>query len=212
MLRAEQLAVYFVMGTVNCQSEQSPLEVLEDALAAGVTIFQLREKGRGALQGEQLELFARQCQELCQRYGVPFIINDNIELAFKLNADGVHVGQDDEPLQLVRNKLPHAIVGVSVHNEEEMKLAVAGGADYVGIGPIFATSSKEDANPPAGVGFLSKIRQSYPDYPIVAIGGITSKDAAAIRLAGADGVAVISELCRSSNRQQTVSLLRGDQL
>src|SRR5690606_41598397 len=86
MLRAEQLAVYFVMGTVDCKGEEKPLEVLEDALAAGVTIFQLREKGRGALQGEQLEQFARQCQALCQRYVGPFSISDKIELLRKLTA------------------------------------------------------------------------------------------------------------------------------
>lgn len=210
MLKREQLAVYFVMGSINCHGGQSPLQVLEDALQAGITMFQLREKGKGALQGEELEQFARSCQSLCQSYGVPFIVNDDITLALKLGADGVHVGQEDEALLEVRSKLSQTTIGVSVHTEQEMELAVAGGADYVGIGPIYATSSKEDAKPPAGVGFLQQMRRRYPDFPIVAIGGITEQDAAAVRQAGADGVAVISELCKSSDRARTVRMLNGE--
>ncbi|GIP18501.1 thiamine-phosphate synthase [Paenibacillus montaniterrae] len=209
MLKAEQLAVYFVMGSINCKGMQTPLQVLEDALQAGITIFQLREKGKGALQGAELEQFARQCQSLCRQYSVPFIVNDDIDLALKLGADGVHVGQEDEALLEVKQKLPHAIIGVSVHTEQEMQQAVAGGANYVGIGPIYATSSKEDARPAAGVGFLQSMRQQYGNFPIVAIGGITGENAAIVKQAGADGVAVISELCQSNDRKRTVRLLCG---
>lgn len=207
MLKNEQLAVYFVMGSMNCVG--APLEVLEDALRAGITMFQLREKGRSALQGEELLSFAKSCQELCRKFAVPFIVNDHVELAQQIGADGVHIGQGDESLLAVRRKLPNAIIGVSVHSEQEMALAVSGGADYVGIGPIYATSSKEDANPPAGVDILKSIRQRYSSFPIVAIGGINEQNAAVVREAGADGVAVISALCNSRERAHTVRMLRG---
>ncbi|WPK11254.1 thiamine phosphate synthase [Lysinibacillus louembei] len=202
-MKRASLAVYFIMGTTNCQRD--PLVILGEALQAGVTIFQLREKGEGALQGEALLNFAKRCQQLCRTYGVPFIINDDVALALAIDADGVHVGQDDSELAKIRSQFADKIIGVSVHNNEEMQTAVAGGADYVGIGPIFATNSKADANEPAGVTFLQKARASYPDFPIVAIGGITPERTAQVLAAGADGVAVISAICQSDNIAQTVN-------
>jgi thiamine-phosphate pyrophosphorylase len=190
------------MGTPNCIEE--PLHVLEDALKAGITIFQLREKGEGALTGKLLEQFARNCQELCKSYNVPFIVNDDVELALKLHADGVHVGQDDVSLTKIREKFAGRIVGVSVHTVEELERAIRGDADYVGIGPIYETQSKSDAKAPAGLAFLKQARSLYRDYPLVAIGGITTKNAHETFKAGADGVAVISEICQSKDRQETV--------
>lgn len=201
------LSVYFIMGTENCKSEH-PLQVLEEALQAGITMFQLREKGKQPLMGEELEQFARRCQSLCKKYHVPFIINDDVDLALKIDADGVHVGQDDTPLHEIRGKFPNKIIGVSVHNEEEMKTAVQGGADYVGIGPIFETKSKPDAKKPTGVSLISKVRTMYPDFPIVGIGGITPLNAQNVIEAGADGVAVISAIAESGNRKKTVQLLK----
>lgn len=96
------LPVYFIMGSNNCTKE--PLQVLRDALEGGITIFQLREKGEGALTGEKRIDFAKELQALCKEYGVPFIVNDDVELALELDADGVHVGQDDEGLTSVRKK------------------------------------------------------------------------------------------------------------
>lgn len=194
------------MGTPNCIEE--PLHVLEDALKAGITIFQLREKGEGALTGKALEQFARQCQALCKRYNVPFIVNDDVELALKLQADGVHVGQDDVSLTKIQEFFKGLIVGVSVHTVGELEQAVRGGADYVGIGPIYETQSKFDAKGPAGVTFLQQARTLFPGFPLVAIGGITTKNAHEPLSAGADGVAVISEICQSQDRQETVRLCK----
>ena len=190
------------MGTPNCIEE--PLHVLEDALKADITIFQLREKGEEALTGKVLEQFARQCQEMCKLYKVPFIVNDNVELALKIQADGVHIGQDDVSLTDIREKFEGRIVGVSVHTVDELEQAVRGGADYVGIGPIYETQSKFDAKAPAGLTFLRKARSLYRDFPLVAIGGITTKNAHETFKAGADGVAVISEICQSQDRHETV--------
>ena len=190
------------MGTQNCIG--NPVEVLEEALKAGVTIFQLREKGENALKGHDLEEFAISCQMLCKHYNVPFIVNDDVDLALKINADGVHVGQDDIALETIRTKLKGKIVGISVHTKEEMEKAVIGGADYVGIGPIYETKSKSDAEKPAGVTFLHQARVMYPDFPIVAIGGITEQNAQEVRQVGADGVAVISAICESPNRKETI--------
>ncbi|MEO4054736.1 thiamine phosphate synthase [Solibacillus sp. CAU 1738] len=204
-MKRDELAVYFIMGTPNCNRD--PLLILKEALEAGITIFQLREKGEGALVGDELIQFAKNCQSLCRQYNVPFIVNDHVELAREIDADGVHVGQDDSRLSEVRTLFPHKIVGVSVHTMEEMEAAIAGGADYVGIGPIYETSSKLDAKRPAGVTFLEQARKAYPTFPIVAIGGISEKNAQPVLAAGSDGVAVISAICGSASIKDTVNQL-----
>ncbi len=202
----KNLQVYFIMGTLN--AVQDPLHTLEQALQAGVTMFQLREKGEEALAGEAYIEFAKQCQQLCAAYHVPFIINDDIELAVRLQADGVHIGQDDAQLEDVKKRLPHKLVGVSVHNEQELEQAVSGGADYVGIGPIYKTQSKSDANAPAGTSFLTEARKRYPQLPIVAIGGLTVENAGVVFESGADGAAVISAIASSKNISATVQQLK----
>lgn len=205
-MNREVLNVYFIMGTINCV--ENPLETLRKALDAGITCFQLREKGEGSLIGKEYEAFARACQKLCKTNNVPFIINDDVDLALKLDADGIHVGQDDAALATFRQQAKGKMVGVSVHTPLEMQAAIRAGADYVGIGPIYATQSKTDANPPAGLGFLKEMRIEHPAYPIVGIGGITEENAQNVRLAGADGVSVISVICQSANIQETVKKLK----
>lgn len=197
------LSVYFVMGTENCVDEE-PLSVLEDALKNGVTMFQFREKGPNALTGEQYITFARNCQSLCKKYNVPFIVNDDVELAITLDADGIHVGQDDASLKDIRDQFKDKIVGVSVHNKNELDDAVSGGADYVGIGSIYVTMSKPDAEHNKGITMIKEVRSYYPDFPIVGIGGITTTNASPIIQAGANGVAIISAICRSHNRKETI--------
>ncbi len=206
-MKREDLQLYFIMGTSNV-SHQNPLIVLERALQAGITMFQFREKGSHALTGFAYEQFARQCQKLCQQYNVPFIVNDDVELALRLGADGVHIGQDDLHVSIARKKIGNMILGVSVHSQDELETAIVHHADYVGIGPIFATTSKRDAQPPCGTYFLQQAHNFYPELPIVAIGGINPTNAYAVFQAGADGIAVISAICESIDIKHTVNTLR----
>ena len=194
------------MGTPNVINRE-PLVVLEEALQAGVTMFQFREKGSSALTGVAYEQFARDCQMLCKKYRVPFIINDDVDLAIKLQADGVHIGQEDGAVAQVKKKIGHMLLGVSVHTMIELAEAVACDADYVGIGPIFPTKSKADAQTPAGTNFLQQAAKAYPQLPIVAIGGITEGNAYLPLTAGADGVAIISTICESPHIDKTIELL-----
>ena len=193
------------MGTVNCQRD--PLIILEEALQAGITMFQFREKGHDALTDEAYLQFARQCQTLCQQFKVPFIVNEDVALAIKLDADGIHVGQDDLRIESFRQQVKGKIIGVSVHSMEELEQAIQHGADYVGIGPIFETASKADAKAPAGLAFLKEAREHYPNCPIVAIGGITPDNSRLVRQAGANGVAVISAISLSKDIRKTVQAL-----
>lgn len=203
-MNRNMLNVYFIMGTQNCKE---PLETLEKALQAGISCFQFREKGEGCLTGAAYEAFALACQKLCKAYNVPFIVNDDIELALKIGADGIHVGQDDVAITEFRTLATDKIVGVSVHNEQELAHAVRSGADYVGIGPIYSTKSKNDAKPPAGLDFLQTARKQYPHFPIVGIGGIDENNALDVRLTGADGIAVISVICESPDIKTTIQKL-----
>ncbi|SDM89911.1 thiamine phosphate synthase [Sediminibacillus halophilus] len=192
------LQVYFIMGSNNCID--NPLYVLEQALAGGITMFQFREKGRGAKTGTDKQKLALQMKELCRRYHVPFLVNDDVDLAIKVGADGIHVGQEDEPIDSVRRRCPeHFIVGVSATNVHEAVEADSAGADYIGAGPVFATATKHDAKTPIGLEGLAEIRRLIGNTPLVAIGGIQEKNAAEVIKAGADGISVISAISASEN-------------
>jgi len=202
----DDLKVYFIMGSPNCRQE--PVEVLKEAIAGGITFFQFREKGNGALKDAEKYALAKQLQNICKINQIPFIVNDDIELAIKIGADGVHIGQEDEPVQVVRNKIGNKILGVSVHTEEEAIAAIRGGADYFGIGPIFPTTTKEDAKPVRGPVLIQELRQKGYTIPIVGIGGITVENAASVVKAGADGVSVITAISQAASPGEAAKALR----
>lgn len=190
----QQLALYFIVGTQNVQHE-SPLAVVEAALQGGITCFQLREKGKNSLQGDAKKQFAKACQALCRQYHVPFIVNDDVELAIEIDADGVHLGQEDAAAKEVRKRLgPNKIVGVSAHTIMEVEKAIEDGADYVGMGPVYETATKTDARAVAGTKVIEQVKQAFPHLPIVAIGGIHGQNLAPVLHAGASGVALISAI------------------
>ncbi|EOP31292.1 thiamine phosphate synthase [Bacillus toyonensis] len=199
------LQVYFIMGSNNCTKD--PLAILKEALDGGVTLFQFREKGEGALTGEDRVRFAKKLQALCKEYGVPFIVNDDVELAIELDADGVHVGQDDEGITSVREKMGNKIIGVSTHTIEEAKWAIENGADYLGVGPIFPTSTKKDTKAVQGTKGLAHFREQGITVPIVGIGGITIENTATVIEAGADGVSVISAISLADSAYESTKRL-----
>ncbi|MGM9921642.1 MAG: thiamine phosphate synthase [Bhargavaea sp.] len=189
----EKLRVYFIMGSRNAGA-RDPLEVLEAALRGGITCFQLREKGPGALTGSELRAFGKACRDLCRTYGVPFIVNDDVSLALELGADGVHIGQEDGDAGEMRQQIGSRILGVSAHNLKEVRKAADAGADYIGIGPVCATTSKPDARPVCGTQPLREAAEAFPDLPSVGIGGITKDNAGSVIAAGASGVSVITAI------------------
>lgn len=199
------LSLYFVMGSVDCT--KNPLVVLDEAIEGGITMFQFREKGKGALTGLEKYRLAEQLFERCRARNIPFIVNDDVDLALALQADGVHVGQEDEAAERVRDRIGDKYLGVSVHNLNEVKKALAARADYVGLGPIFPTVSKDDAKQVCGLTMIEHIRAHEKHIPLVAIGGITEQTAKQVIEAGADGIAVISTICRAQHiREQTKRL------
>ena len=206
---SEALKVYFIMGSPNCLKE--PAEVLKEAIAGGVTFFQYREKGENALTGDEKYELARKLQSICKEHHISFIVNDDIELAIRLDADGVHIGQEDEPVKVVRERIGHnKIIGVSVHTPEEAETALQSGADYFGIGPIYPTSTKDDVKPVRGTELIEILRQQGFTIPIVGIGGITSENAAPVIKAGADGVSVITAISHADSPLEAAKALKNN--
>jgi thiamine-phosphate pyrophosphorylase len=203
------LRLTFVMGSQDC-GDKDPVRVLKEAIAGGVTLFQFREKGSSRTMTETIML-GKRLRDVCRQSSVPFIVNDRVDLAMVLEADGVHVGQEDLPAKEARRLMgDHAIIGVSCNQSTEVERAVQAGADYVGVGSLFPTASKADAGHPIGPDAIRRIRQSDAGaIPIVGIGGIQVHNAAAVTAAGADGIAVISAIAASpSPRQAAADLLR----
>ncbi len=203
MFNKELLKLYFICGTTTCLGKNL-YTVVEDALKGGITLFQFREKGKGALEGkEKLEL-AIKLQNLCKKYNVPFIVNDDIELALEIDADGVHVGQDDLGVDEIRKLMPNKIIGLSIGNEEELKQSKVEYVDYVGVGPVYVTQSKDDAGGAIGYEGLELMKKLLPQMPLVAIGGIQTQHIKDVMKTNVDGVSIISAISYSDNIEKTV--------
>ena len=183
------LSLYLVTDR-HCLRGRDFYEAVEEALRAGVTLLQLREKDMGL---EELVAEGRKVQELCRKYQVPFLVDDNVEAARILEADGVHLGQEDDAIEKARSVLgPEAIIGISAHNLEEAMKAQASGADYLGVGALYPTGSKKDASLLAP-GMLEKIVQAVK-IPVVGIGGIHEAQLDQVLDQGAAGCAMISAI------------------
>lgn len=183
---------------------QSLYEQVESALKGGVTCVQLREKD---LNDEDFLAEAVEIRALCKQYHVPFFINDNVEVAVKCKADGIHVGQDDMAASSVRQKVgDDMMIGVSVHSVSEALEAVKNGADCLGVGAVFPSSTKTDAS------LVSKdvLRDicAAVDIPVVAIGGISKSNLCELSGTGVDGVALVSAVFAAKDIESECRLLR----
>ena len=184
--------------------EKTLMEQVKEALDGGITFLQLREKELGE---EEFLREAEDMKTLAAAYHVPFIINDNVELALAIGADGVHVGQEDMEAGKVREKLgPDKIIGVSAHSVEEAVKAEKSGADYLGAGAVFSTSTKGDA------GALSmetlKAICSSVSIPVVAIGGIKEENILSLKGTGVAGAAIVSGIFARKNIREACVRLR----
>jgi len=201
---AVDYAVYLVTDP-RLGGDRSLLSIIEEAVAGGVTVVQIREKHATT---RDFVRFAAEAKALLDAANVPMIINDRIDVALAVGASGVHVGQDDMPCMLARKLLgDDAIVGVSVNTPDEARRAEAEGADYLGISPIFDTPTKTDTDPAVGLDGISSIRRATR-LPLVGIGGLSAANASEVIRAGANGVAVVSAIIAAADpRAASASLL-----
>lgn len=185
--------------------DRSHLEVARAAIEGGATIIQLRDKETSTRELIEAGLALR---KLTWERGVAFIVNDRVDVALAVDADGVHVGQDDMPAKLARRLVgPNKIVGISASTLEEALRAEADGADYVSASPVFATPTKPDAPPPTGLEGLRAIAEAV-HVPVIAIGGINASSVEGVIRAGADGVAVISAVVAAPDIAEAARGLR----
>lgn len=183
---------------------QSLYEQVESALKGGATCVQLREKD---LNEEDFLQEALEISALCKRYSVPFFINDNVEIAIQCHADGIHVGQNDLNAAQVRQRVgEHMLIGVSVHSVAEALEAVKNGADCLGVGAMFSTSTKTNAN----VLSLETLRDicATVDIPVVAIGGLTKQNLTQLTGTGIAGVALVSAIFSADDIENECRTLR----
>ena len=167
----------------------SHTEIAKRAVAGGADVIQLRDKD---MEGRKLLEHARAIRYITRRAGRLFIVNDRLDIALASGADGIHLGQEDMPLADARSISPKGfLIGVTVHDVEEAVEAEKGGADYVGLSPVFATDSKNDAGSACGPDMLKAVKMAV-SIPVVAIGGIGPGNARDVLEAGADGLAIIS--------------------
>ncbi|WP_035104240.1 thiamine phosphate synthase [Desulfohalovibrio reitneri] len=195
--------VYLVTDRPLCLGRDL-VEVVLEAVAGGATVVQLREKASG---GREFVELARQLRERLDRRGVPLIINDRIDVALAIGAAGVHVGQSDIHPADARELLgPEAILGLSVKSVEHARQAAGMPLDYLGVGPIHPTSTKEDAGEALREEGLASVR-GVTSLPLVAIGGLGRLNAAGAVEAGADGVAVVSAICSAQSPRRAAAEL-----
>lgn len=184
---------------------RSNTEVVEEWIRAGIKVIQYREKDKAMKEKYQ------ECQkirELTRAAGVTFIVNDDVDLAMMIGADGVHIGQEDFPLAEVRRLVGNQmIIGISTHSPQEAQAAAAQGADYIGVGPVYKTSTKKNVCQPVGLEYLQYVANHIP-LPFVAIGGIKADNIAEVIRTGASCVAMITEITQAQDMRGKINELR----
>ncbi len=178
---------------------------VEKAIKGGVTLLQLREKDTGS--GEFYNI-AMEMKKLANSNGVPLVINDRLDIALAVDADGLHIGQEDLPLEVARALLgPGKIIGYSVSNVAEAVYGEKNGADYLGVGPVYHTGSKVTEIKPIGTAGLKKIKESV-SIPVVGIGGIGMANIAEVKKSGIEGISVISAILASADTEAAARELK----
>lgn len=188
-------------------ASRSNIEVVQAMIAGGIRLIQYREK-RPYKSFADMFAECRAIRDLTRAAGVVFIVNDYPSLAQLVDADGVHVGQDDIPVPEVRRLLgPNKLIGLSTHEPAQAAAAVAAGADYIGVGPIFSTQTKEDVVAPVGLGYLDQVVRTCP-LPFVAIGGIKEHNMDQVLAHGATSICMVTEIVGAADITATVRRLQ----
>ena len=197
--------VYGILGE-KFSLGRTNVEVARRMVAGGIDVLQYREK----LTDKSLKEVYTECLEIRRitaDAGVPFIVNDFADIALMVGADGVHRGQDDLPVQALRKIAPQMMIGCSTHSPKQAEKAIEDGADYIGVGPIFTTQTKEDVCDAVGLEYLEHVVKNY-DIPFVAIGGIKRNNLPEVLAAGAKTVCLVTEIIGAENIEQRIQEIK----
>jgi thiamine-phosphate pyrophosphorylase len=205
VVKVKKIGRFHVLTDTLLQTRLSHQELAEMAIAGGADTIQYRQKS-GPTK-EMIRVTGRM-QAVCRRSEVTFIVNDRLDVALASKTDGIHLGQDDFPIPLARKILGEkAVIGGSAGTLEEARKCLLEGADYVGFGPVFPTTSKEDAAPASGLDLLEQVVKEIA-LPIIAIGGINQENTPQVMKTGAYGIAVISAVCCQEDPKEATRVLR----
>ena len=200
----KQIGKLHILTDTVLQSRFSHMEITLLAIAGGADTIQYRQKS-GSTR-EMIEI-ARNMKRLCSEAGVTFIVNDRLDVAIASEADGVHLGQDDFPIPKARELLGEGrIIGGSAATLDDAQKCLSEGVDYVGFGPVYPTSSKDDAGPVSGIDILKQVVEIIP-LPIIAIGGVGAENIPDVMRAGSHGIAVISAVCCQDDPEEATRAL-----
>ncbi|MBB1062716.1 thiamine phosphate synthase [Limosilactobacillus fastidiosus] len=206
----QMLQIYLVGGTQDTHHDSYEfLDKVEEAMQAGITAFQYREKDSSTMTADARLIMARRLVEMGKRYSIPIFIDDDVEMALRVGADGVHVGQDDEQIhQVIEKANGKLMIGYSCNTPAEIKAAnQIPEVDYIGCGPVFETTSKQDADPALGLTQLQNLTE-LSTHPLVAIGGINLDNMAAVLKTGVSGLSIISMVLDSQDITSTIQQIK----
>lgn len=199
------ISLYLVTDRKLLKEGKDFYKSVEEAVKNGVTMVQLREKD---ISSREFYNIAKILKNITSKYNIPFIINDRIDIALSVDADGVHLGQEDIPCAVARKIIGNdKIIGISAGNIEEARKAQEEGADYIGAGAVYFTSTKKDIGKAIGLESLKKIKEAV-DIPVVGIGGINYNNAADVLKTGVDGIAVVSDIMAADSIGHAVKRLK----
>jgi len=197
--------IYSILGE-KLSLGRNNVDVAKQMVGAGIDILQYREK----LKDKSLKEIYHECHDIrkiTEGAGIPFIINDYADIALMVGADGIHRGQDDLPVKALRKIAPHMIIGCSTHSPEQAKKAIEDGADYIGVGPLFTTRTKEDVCDAVGLEYLKHVVKTH-DIPFVAIGGIKRHNLRDVLSSGAKTVCLVTEIIGAENIEKSIKEIR----
>lgn len=198
------LSMYLVTDRPLCLGKNL-LDIVREAVQAGVTMVQLREKKAST---REFVALGHAIKAITKAHNVPLLINDRVDVALAIDADGVHIGQNDMDYADARRLLGYdKIIGLSIDTQEQLHEAQSLDVNYLGLGPIFPTTTKTDTSAEWGIQGLRQAH-NFSCHPLVAIGGITTNNAAMVMASGADGIAVVSAICSAPSPSQAVAALQ----
>lgn len=202
ILRKIDYSLYFVLESPLCSHD--PLFTVNEALAGGAGIIQLRDKDSSY---EEKLVLGREIMQMCRKYNAVFIVNDSLDLTLELSADGIHVGKDDDSIESIRFKIGDKIIGYSPVSIEDAVSAEMAGADYLGAGAVFPTESKRDIGAAHGIEYVREM-VGRVKIPVVGIGGINLDNAELVKETGAAGIAVITAVSQNADPREAAKKLR----
>lgn len=196
--------IYGITSEIYSQGRKNP-EVVKAMIKGGVAVIQYREKEDKTIREKYEE--CREIRKITKDSGILFIVNDFIDIALSIDADGIHIGQNDLPFPEVRKLMGNKIIGISTHSPEQAKKALEDGADYIGVGPIFKTNTKKSSSGPVGLEYLDYVVKNIP-LPFVAIGGIKEYNISQVAEHGAKTIALVTEIVCAENIEGMIRKLR----